>query len=237
MHDWARSLKELGIATLVVNSFSGRDILQVCNGQHQVSMASVLTDVYRALNILAANPRVDVSRIALMGFSFGGRTALWASHPRFQERYGQAPLNFAAYLAFYPSGCYITLADEDRIGPAPIRIFHGTADNWTPIKPCLEYVARLRRAGKDAALFEYAGAEHAFDSAALPSRQVLPDAVNTGDCMFVERDGKIVDETEHLAGIDAPCVVRGASIGYSPDAHRQSAADVRNFLVTVFQLK
>jgi dienelactone hydrolase len=84
MHDWARSLKELGIATFVVNSFSGRDIVQICNGQHQINMASVLTDVYRALNILAANPRVDVSRIALMGFSFGGRTALWASHPRFQ---------------------------------------------------------------------------------------------------------------------------------------------------------
>ena len=49
MHDWARSLKEFGIATFIVNSFSGRDIPQICNGRHPINMASVLTDVYRAL--------------------------------------------------------------------------------------------------------------------------------------------------------------------------------------------
>ena len=65
----AGSLVQLGIATFVVNSFAGRSIPRVCSGPHTISAASVLTDVYRARDLLAAHPRIDVTRIALMGFS------------------------------------------------------------------------------------------------------------------------------------------------------------------------
>ena len=76
-----------------------------------------------------------------------------------------------AHLAFYPNNCFIRLADEDRVSDAPIRIFHGAADDATVIDRCREYVARLRDAGKDVALFEYAGAKHWFDNADLAGRQ------------------------------------------------------------------
>jgi predicted alpha/beta-fold hydrolase len=79
---WGRSLIQLGVATFVVNSFAGRSIPRVCTGPHTISTASVLTDVYRARDLLAAHPRIDLTRIAVMGFSLGGRTALWASQPR-----------------------------------------------------------------------------------------------------------------------------------------------------------
>jgi dienelactone hydrolase len=235
--NWARSLRDFGVATFLVNSFTAREISQICSGPPSISLASVLTDVYRALDLVAAHPRIDPSRIALMGFSFGGRTALWANHLRFQERYDHGPPHYAAFLAFYPASCYVKLADEDGIGKAPIRIFHGTADDWTPINPCRRYVERLRRAGTDAAIFEYPGAGHGFDNADSSQHQVLPGVVNPTNCTFEERDGKIVDEMGRLAGFDAPCVVRGASIGYSPDAHRQALLDVQDFLGSAFRLK
>jgi dienelactone hydrolase len=54
-------------------------------------------------------------RIAVLGFSLGGRTALWASHLRFRHRYKSTLSPFAAYLAFYPTSCHIKLADEDQL--------------------------------------------------------------------------------------------------------------------------
>jgi dienelactone hydrolase len=131
-------------------------------------VASVMVDAYRALDFLAANPRVDASRIAILGASFGGRTALWTSSIRFRERYSPSRANFAAHLAFYPAACWITLADEVSVSGVPIRIFHGTADERGPIGPCRAYVERLRRAGKDAALLEYPGAPHSFDAPGAP---------------------------------------------------------------------
>jgi len=55
------------------------------------------------------------------------------------------------HIAFYP-GCQRRLLGEEDVSDRPIRIFNGEADDWTPIRPCREYVERLRRSGKDAAL-------------------------------------------------------------------------------------
>ena len=234
---WATKLNEFGIATFLVDSFGGRNIPEICTGRYSVNIASVLSDMYRALSLLATHTRIDSSHIAAMGLSFGGRTALWVSHTRFHERYGQGPLRFAAHLAFYPASCYIRLADEDRISGGPIRIFHGAADDWIPIGPCREYIGRLRRAGKDAALLEYEGAHHSFDNPRSPGRR-WPDALSPANCAFVEQDGKIVDPaTGRVAGIDAPCVFRGVSLRYNPEAHRKAVQDVQDFLKTVFRLK
>jgi len=86
---WATTLDAFGIATFVVDSFAGRSIPEVCTGHHRLNIASVLTDVYRAMSLMAAHPRIDAGRIAIMGLSFGGRTALWASHHR-SSRSGMA---------------------------------------------------------------------------------------------------------------------------------------------------
>jgi dienelactone hydrolase len=113
----------------------------------------MLADVYGAHHLLAAHPRIDPDRIGIMGLSFGGRTALWASMARFQEQYGKGDAPFAAYLAFYPASCYLHLDGETDVAGGPIRIFHGEADDWIPIGPCQEYIGHLQQAGVDADLF------------------------------------------------------------------------------------
>lgn len=197
--------------------------------QPTINLASVMTDVYRALALLAEHPRVDGTRVALMGFSFGGRTALWASHRRFHERYGTEALRFSAHLAFYPAGCHIQLADETGLAGVPVRILHGSEDDWTPVAVCRDYVARLRGLGRDIALLEYAGAAHSFDSQALvPAR--IPDVLNTGACVFTERDGRLLDAAGETARLDSPCTTRGGSIAHSPVARQKATADVLEFL-------
>lgn len=236
-HAWAGVLRRMGVATLIVDSFRNRDVREVCTGRQFVNAASVVADAFHALDFLSEHPRIDSSRIAILGASFGGRAALWTSNNRVRQRYHKGTARFAAHLAFYPASCYVTLADENDVSGAPIRVFHGTADDWTPIGACRAYVDRLRQAGRDAILVEYVGARHSFDVPASPTVRKLPQALNPANCALIERDGKVIDpatggEWNYLA----TCLSKGASVGYDADAHRKAIDDVTSFLRTLFRV-
>ena len=167
-----------------------------------------------------------------MGFSHGGGVALAASHAGFAglARVQGVP-DFAAFLAFYPLGCNARLLDEARRVGGPMRIFHGAADDWTPARPCRELAQRLRAAGRPVMMIEYEGAHHGFDARAAGPVVRLPDVVNLAHCVFIQRpDGGFLTEDGRPVARDAPCITRGATIGYDAAAHRKSIADVRAFL-------
>ena len=233
---WAGALNKLGAATLIVDSFRNRNVREVCTGSQPINVASVIADAYHALDFIAAHPRIDPSRIAILGASFGGRTALWTSNDRLRQRYSKSATRFAAHLALYPA-CYVTLSDETNITGAPIRIFHPAADDWTPIGACKAYVERLRQAGKDAVLLEYAGARHGFDIVRSPAVRVFPEARNPTNCSLVEKDGRVIDQaTGSEWNLGATCFSRGASVGYDAPAHRKVVDDVQGFIKTLFRL-
>jgi dienelactone hydrolase len=229
--DWARDLAEHDIATLLLESLAGRGVSEVCTGRETVNVADLIVDVYRAAEYAARDPRIDAKRIAVMGFSFGGRTALWSALTRFQDAYGGAP--FRAYVAFYPSTCFIQLVDDTDVTGGPIRIFHGTADDWTPIEPCQALIDRLAADGIDAKLYRYPGAHHAFDDRSLAwgVLHASPGTPSPRACTFVERDGVVIDpDTDKPAGVDSPCVELGVSYGYDADARRLARDELVAFL-------
>jgi dienelactone hydrolase len=231
---WVRDLLEAGFATFVIDSFGGRGVTEICSGRETLNVLSPVVDVYRAADLLDDHPYVDSSRLAVLGNSFGGRSAIWSGFTRFQQAYdGRA---FAGHLAFYPSTCFIELVDED-LGGAPLRLFHGTADDWTPIDQCEAMVERLTADGSDAVIHAYDGAAHAFDSAALawaPSH-FHPDGVSPADCTFVEQDGAIIDtDTGTVAGVGSTCVRRGVTYAYDADARAAAAADLLADLAEMF---
>jgi dienelactone hydrolase len=234
--DWARELNGMGFASLVLDSFSGRGVKEVCTGHTSVSIGSRLTDAYRALALLAVHPRLDRRRIAALGFSHGGWVALWASQGQFERRFLRADVEFAAFAALYPAGCNARLLSETDMAPGPVRIFQGTADDWTPIGPCREWVARRQAAGRHVSLREYPGAMHAFDVPYFVPPRRLDDVINPAHCAVVQqRDGTFVDnDGRPFSGLSA-CMARGATLGYDADAHRRVIADVKAFLDQAFR--
>jgi dienelactone hydrolase len=158
---WSRELRRLGYASFVVDSFSGRSMGEF-PGEEQLARATGILDAYRAFELLSTHPRIDLTRIALMGFSRGGGPTLWASMSRFRRMHLPQGTDFAAYLAFYPA--WRPVAGDTDVSKRPIRIFHGTADGAVPIGIPRRYIELLRAAGADARLFEYEGALHAFDN-------------------------------------------------------------------------
>jgi len=232
---WARELNEIGIAVFIIDSFTGRGIGEGYVPETRVSHLTMILDAYRALELLAHHPSIDPSRIALMGFSRGGRVALYASLKRFQRMHGPEGFEFAAYLPFYPA-CWTTYIDDELVSDRPIRIFQGMADNWTPIEPCRKYVTRLRKQGKDVQLTGYPGAHHVFD-ASMPLRQ-YPKATGFGTCECEERPGGLIVNraTGQPWKPSDPCATKGTTVGGNPQARAEAIKAVKEFLTTTFKL-
>ena len=143
------------------------------------------SDAYRGTDLLAAHPRIDPNRIAVIGFSRGGQSALYSSLKRFQSVWTPR-VTFAAHIPLYAS-CNPTLVGDTDVSAVPIRLYHGTADDYVPVAPCRAYVERLRAAGRDAQLTEYPGAHHAYDSPFAPKvPTIAPAAQSVRACSLKE---------------------------------------------------
>src|SRR5215469_1125897 len=160
---WAQELNQIGVAAFLLDCFSGRGITSTVGDQSQLHNLNMIVDAYKALDILTKHPRLDANRIAIMGFSKGAFAAVYTSSERFRKLYGPANgSHFAAHIGLY-TPCNVTYRDDDKTTGAPIRLFHGIADDWVAIGPCRAYANRLRNAGIDITLTEYPGAQHGYD--------------------------------------------------------------------------
>src|SRR6478736_3615201 len=151
--EWPRVLNEVGIATFAVDSYAGRGLVNYPADPGKISFLTRVIDAFRALEVVAKEPRIDPSRIAVMGFSQGAGAALYSSMARFQKMYGNPDLQFVGHISTYGI-CNTRLRDDEDV-KKPILMLHGTADDLTPIAPCREYAERLSKAGKSARIIEY----------------------------------------------------------------------------------
>src|SRR3989440_12833537 len=124
--EWARELNRMGYAALVLDSFTGRGVKEICTGHASVNPGSRLADLFRAQELLATHPRVDPQRIGVLAFSHGGWVALWASQAWYQRRFMRGTLAApVAFAAFYPVGCNVRLVDEADGSGGAGGGFHG----------------------------------------------------------------------------------------------------------------
>jgi len=233
---WSQELNRIGLATLVIDSFTARGIQSTSANQAQLGRLNMVLDSYRALGVLAAHPRIDPARIVLMGFSRGGQATLYASLKRFERMHGPEGATFAAYLPFY-APCFTTYIGDEDVSDKPIRLFHGIADDYVPVAPCRAYVERLRKAGKNVTLTEYPDANHAFDNPLLKVGPA-PQAQTTRRCTMTEEPmGTIINAaTKQPFTMQDPCVERGPNVGYNAAATAAATQAVKEFLQVTLKL-
>ena len=234
--DWEQDLNAIGVATFVIDCFKGRGIVGTNNDQSQLGRLSMIIDAYRALDVLARHPRIDPNRIALMGFSRGGQATLYSSMKRLQQIYGPTNLQFAAYIVFYPD-CATTYKSDDEIADRPIRIYHGTADDYNRVAICRAYVERLKAKGKDVQLTEYPGAGHVFDAQMFKKPVRLEKAQTVKNCQLAEaQDGVIINaKTNKPFTYADPCVELGTTFLYNEKAANEARKAVKDFVTTVLK--
>ena len=219
---WGPVLRSWGYATFVIDSFRGRGIEEVCTNGPALLPVQRVPDAFGALRFIAAHPRIDPQRVALMGFSHGGALAMLASTAWAKEIYAAAGApSFRAFFPFYPN-CNADFPERKRVS-APVRIHTGEADDWTPARPCAELAQSLKASGQDVSINVYPGAHHAFDQARR--HMYLPNVGNGADCF--PRFASILGPLPAALGGPPPCVKRGATIAGSPDAAAQARRNLR----------
>jgi dienelactone hydrolase len=235
---WADQLNSIGVAAFTLDSFGGRGLGSTANDQNQLDTLAMTVDAYRALGVLARHPQIDGNRIAVKGFSKGAAAALYSSMERFRQRYGPSSVRFAAHIGLYNS-CHAAYKDEANVSGAPIRLFHGEADDWTPISQCREYVERLRKKGVDIALIGYPGAHHAYDNFERKGEpEFISDAQTVRNCGVIEDDrGLVNSRTGRPFTINDDCVERGVHVAYQEAATTATTNAIKDFLSSVFGLQ
>jgi dienelactone hydrolase len=196
-----------------------------------------ILDLYRTLVALAAHPRVDPNRIAVMGFSRGAQTTLYSSLKRFHKMWNAGGIEPAAYIALYPP-CVTTYIGDTDVSDHPIRMFHGISDDYVEIGPCRDYFARLKGIAKDIQMAEYPDTWHAYDSPLLPSSPMVVQNGQTTHCVLKEYAvGAIINTaTQKPFTYADACVGRNPHVAYSASSTHATEDAVKTLLKTVFRL-
>jgi dienelactone hydrolase len=235
---WAQELNSIGVAAFLLDSASGRGLVNFATDPPNLSYLQLLVDAYRALGVLAQHPRIDPNRIAVMGFSMGAIPAVYSSSERFWKVYGSANAQFAAHIGVYGS-CNTVFRGEAKVTGKPIRLFKGALDDFGLIEPCREYVSRLKQAGADAVLAEYPDAYHFYDWVNYKEPVTFPQVPSRRNCALVEGEqGQVLDvKTGKPFDPKLSCTEKGGTVGYNEAATVATTTAVKAFLTTTFGLK
>jgi dienelactone hydrolase len=157
---WIEKLQSQGYVAIAADSFTPRGIKAVCGrdpsrtGVNEVTDRA--TDAFAALTYLRSLSYVSPQRIAVLGWSNGGSTAL-ATVAAKAPVAPPAAGGFLAAVAFYP-GCGLRGAFKSYRPTVPARVLGAALDPL--VAGCK---TRARRGGKRLQLTVYRGAHHSFD--------------------------------------------------------------------------
>jgi dienelactone hydrolase len=122
------------------------------------------------------------------------------------------------------------------VAKRPIRIFHGTPDNYNPVAPCNAFVERLKEAGTDVQLTKYPNAPHGFDNPLGPNPPVPTKAdQSVRECRIREDENAVLinEVTKVQFTYNDECVRIGPTVGADPEATQAATVAVTEFVRSV----
>jgi dienelactone hydrolase len=242
---WAKQLNAWGVAAFIVDSFGPRGVTSTTADQTVLPQWADLADSFNALKLLAADPRIDKSRIGIMGWSRGGMIAMIAA----LETARRAVLSadgprFAAHIVFYGSAA--TQYRDSATDGAPLLFFHGEADDYVALASVKESAAWIQGKGDAVTFITYPGATHAFDVQGGVSGLVRSVQSGRNCDAVIDLPTVQVTRLDHkpATGITVQafsayfrsCTVMGAHLAYDAAARADTVQKTHAFLQQVFHI-
>ena len=163
---WLTILADEGYAVLLADSFTARGYKSICRTRTRPIRPSQERphDAYGALRWLQAQPTIQADNVALIGWSNGAMSMLWALYNDAEQRQPALKHEFRAAIGFYPGCIELRRRIPNYKAKVPILLQIGLADDWTLPKPCLALIAGANRRGGARMTYDaYEGAYHGFD--------------------------------------------------------------------------
>lgn len=148
----ADRLRDGGFGVVLVDYLTAENVANTCGGE--ISHERVGEYVAASLEFAKRLPRVDPSRLFVVGWSHGGAGVIaWL------QALGEGALpTVAGSVAVYP-GC---TSRDVWVSAVPVLVLLGEADDITPPETCDRILRRLPD-GTQVQVRRYAGARHGFD--------------------------------------------------------------------------
>ena len=232
-YEYLDMYQKAGFATFELKSFKSRDIESTVGSQVEVTTAMMILDAYRALEKLSEHQNIDKNKVSITGWSLGGAVSLFSAWLPIKNAISKE-VSFASHLPIYPP-CFVDPENTD-FTEAPIHILIGEIDNWTPAKPCTEFVKKINKKG-NVGLTIYPNAHHSFDSKSELTQN--EKGYSFKDCMFkLSDDGDVLMNYLSLP-MSSPfmqkigflfCVERGVTLGGNPQAGEMDFKFAKDFM-------
>lgn len=165
---YAQQFAAQGVAALVIDVFASRRDRAVgfTDRLLKITEAMALADAFAALKALGDRADIDGQRIALVGFSYGGMSTLYAAHAQvadlYAARYALGPeQRFRAHVAYY-APC-IARFDKTEATGAPVLMMWGDQDEIVDPEACAAVAEDLRSGGATVEQEVFPGAYHQWD--------------------------------------------------------------------------
>ena len=240
---WAATFASWGVAAFVVDSFGPRGMSSSVADQSKVSAWADVADALAGLKVLAADPRIDRSRIGVIGWSRGGGVAERTVLEAVRKSIITDDLKFAAHIVFYGDSEFqyrSNLTDQ-----SPMLFFHGESDNYVAIGPTREFADWAKSKGNDVTFIAYPKTFHDFDvqgnSGVVKEAEVFIKCdevvdLSVGKVVRLNHVDNPTTTPEKIAAYPKTCMTHGATVQYNATERADAVEKVHEFLKKNFML-
>ena len=221
----AKLLQKKGIAVMFLDNFAPRGTYTTYANQQKVTHWSTYIDAFKALEYLSKQPKVNIKKIGITGWSRGGMISLMVAEKRLRDILVSKDLYFAAAQPRSPDCWSIGMFRN----PQPIKetktwLVLGGKDDYTLAKHCVIQGEKIKANGGDIEITVKKGWGHGFLGNWKASYQEEPQTFYNCPPYYTEDDGSWNKEQMDL-------MIKHGEVKSEEEFHKLFKEDKRLFLV------